>query len=249
MNRNALGVIAIALLILVAGVLIINYDDDKPSSSVTLTEGMVDRTYTWSYNGQTYSLELSMPLSDYYAARAVDRGTTTLDRYAQYVQSDADVVKVLSGALKTAAGSRDVPSFVLSFVQSIPYQTDKEFIGLEEYPKFPIETLVDYSGDCEDVAGLYVSLMRSLGYNSVMIFIPTGGNTGHMSAGIAGNYPGESITDVDGIAYYYAECTARGWMIGQVPDTIPFGNSGTMILGGAEATVKFETPQQEAVAS
>lgn len=238
MNRTVLAFAAVVL-VLVAGITVAVYDDDDdPYSAVIIADGTVERTYGWSYDGITYSLALKMPMSDYYAAAGVDRGTTTLTKYPQYIDADADVVRLLASSLSdtaTKCNITDVPAFLLAFVQNIPYKTDYESTGYVEYPKYPIETLVDYNGDCEDVVGLYVSLLRALDYRAVMIFIPTGSNSGHMAAGVAGNYVGGEITDKDSTVYHYAECTNPGWVIGELPNAndVPFGASGTQILGGA----------------
>lgn len=239
MNRTVLALLAV-ILIIFAGVSVVVYNDDNDNSysAVIIADGTVERTYGWNYNGITYSLALKMPMSDYYAAAGVDRGTTTLAKYPQYIDSDADVVRLLASSLSDTAAKcniTDVPSFMLAFIQNIPYKTDYESTGYVEYPKYPIETLVDYNGDCEDVVGLYVSLLRALDYRAVMIFIPTASNSGHMAAGVAGSYVGGEITDKDGTVYHYAECTNPGWRIGELPNAgdVPFGASGTQILGGA----------------
>lgn len=230
MRKEVAIALAIVAIVLTAGIGI-TYQEDDNTTNVILSAGQVQRDYTWNYNGIIYTFQVIMPLTDYYAAKSVPRGTVTLNSYPDYIDAQSACVAALGEKLKTAAGSVDVPSFVLSFVQAIEYKTDQDSVGLVEYPKFPIETLVDANGDCEDVVGLYVSLLRYLGYDAVMIFIPTGGNTGHMSAGVAGDYLGGDITK-DGKTYHYAECTARGWSIGQVPASIPFGVEGTQILRG-----------------
>ncbi|MBQ9518349.1 MAG: hypothetical protein IJR59_00440, partial [Firmicutes bacterium] len=43
---------------------------------------------------------------------------------------------------------------VIHFVQAIPYVNDIDSRGEEEYPKYPIETLYEFNGDCEDVSVL-----------------------------------------------------------------------------------------------
>jgi len=46
----------------------------------------------------------------------------------------------------------------LAFVQkSVSYQLDP---AGSEYPRYPVETLVDGVGDCEDSAILYASIVR-----------------------------------------------------------------------------------------
>ncbi len=46
-----------------------------------------------------------------------------------------------------------------NLVAQIVYNSDK-FTGYDEYPKYPIETIVDGSGDCEDTSILLATLLR-----------------------------------------------------------------------------------------
>ena len=115
----------------------------------------------------------------------------------------------------------------LSFVRSLEYQTDMAAFGVEEYPKYPIETLVDRSGDCEDLAALYVWVMQALGRTPPCwpCRHPVGG---HMAAGIAG-LRGACVTH-NGTAYYYAETTAS-MDIGTVPLSLGWDPAKVNVLG------------------
>jgi hypothetical protein len=104
----------------------------------------------------------------------------------------------------------------LAFVQSLPYTSDNVTEGYNEYPRFPIETLVDDGGDCEDTSILFATLTLIWGYGTVYI-----NPTDHYAVGILGNglhgtsweYPqGSNKT------YYYCETTGDGFKIGQLPD-------------------------------
>ena len=63
-------------------------------------------------------------------------------------------------------------NFIMSFVQALKYTEDNVSAGVGEYPKFPIETLVDQSGDCEDSAALLISILEVLNYEAALILIP-----------------------------------------------------------------------------
>ena len=78
--------------------------------------------------------------------------------------------------------SFDQVSFVLAFVQSLPYTSDSVTTGHDEYPRFPIETLVDDGGDCEDTSILFATLTLIMGYGTVYINPPD-----HYAVGILGN--------------------------------------------------------------
>ena len=101
-------------------------------------------------------------------------------------------------------------------MQSLQYTSDNVTEGYNEYPRFPIETLVDDGGDCEDTSVLFASLTLVMGYGTVYISPPN-----HYAVGILGNglqgsswtYPRDSNQ-----TYYYCETTGSGFKIGQLPD-------------------------------
>jgi len=115
-------------------------------------------------------------------------------------------------------------NFILSFSQSLKYSEDNITAGVGEYPRYPIETLVDQTGDCEDTSALLISIVKILGYAASIILIPEAWEGyGHAAVGI--NATGASgvhyILDEGKsteISYYYAETTAPGWRLGQMPD-------------------------------
>jgi len=105
---------------------------------------------------------------------------------------------------------------VLAFVQSLPYTSDSVTTGRDEYPRFPIETLVDDGGDCEDTSILFATLTLLMGYGTVYINPPN-----HFAVGILGNdLRGTYWTYPEGSnkTYYYCETTGDNFKIGQLPD-------------------------------
>ncbi len=109
-------------------------------------------------------------------------------------------------------------SFVLSFVQSLEYTSDKVTTGYDEYPRFPLETLADMGGDCEDSSILFATMVILMGYDAVLLVIPgTLENPGHMGVGVSGEGLSGSYVSHDGKNYYYAETTGLDWKIGDLP--------------------------------
>jgi hypothetical protein len=106
----------------------------------------------------------------------------------------------------------------LAFVQKcIVYQSDP---GVFEYPRYPIETLVDEAGDCEDTAILYTSIVRTLGQGAMLAAVDTdgNGNTDHMVAFVpvdeayCDSFPpgSRSFWEYDGKLYAFAETAVEG---------------------------------------
>ena len=109
-----------------------------------------------------------------------------------------------------------IRSYYVTFVQSLEYVSDIIGTGYDEYPKFPLETLYDEGGDCEDSSILLSSLIRETGYGTVMVMFDD-----HMGVGIQGAEDMEGYYFEDnGIRYYYVETTTSGWGIGEMPEEL-----------------------------
>ena len=147
--------------------------------------------------------------------------------YSYYSIIDADVGKLYGDYFTEYAEENDFDewekvSLVLAFVQSLPYTSDSVTTGYDEYPRFPIETLIDNGGDCEDTSILLASILSDMGYNTVLLDLP-----GHMAVGVAvsedviadwtQDYSLTYYTDEFDNIYAYAETTGSGYELGQIP--------------------------------
>ena len=181
----------------------------------------IEVNYAWKYGKSSWTYTLTIPKSAYDQYKTVDR--KKIKNYSYYVTdpSDDDSLAELAGKFKEAAEKEsfsdlDMVKNIIFFVQNLNYVDDKVGTGYDEYPKFPLETLADEGGDCEDSAILLASLLRELGYGTVLIQFPD-----HMAVGVKGeaSIPG-SYYEVDGLRYYYVETTSVGWGIGEVPEQL-----------------------------
>jgi len=70
----------------------------------------------------------------------------------------------------------EVAGVLLSFVQYAIAYDWVEQLRLFEYPRYPLETLIEGKGDCEDTAILFASLARELGIEVVLAAVSTSHN-------------------------------------------------------------------------
>lgn len=169
--------------------------------------------YTWYYLGQrTLKIPKMEWLYDYYYGLdrfdIIDYSTYVFDPYDdQYI----DFLNQQILALKDLQNDVETINFIASFVQSIEYKNDDPANESYEYPRFPLETLKEKRGDCEDKAILTAALLESLGYNVSLIRLPQ-----HMAVGVRLNQtvPGYSYY-ID--QYYYLETTTLHMTLGRVP--------------------------------
>lgn len=174
-------------------------------------------SHEWTHNGirWTCSLNVSVGLYQYYQARAHQS-----DDMVQFVLSDHDrlciqslVTSFREGGVKANYTDHDNLGNVISFVQSLRYVTDLESKGEQEYARFPLETLVDGVGDCEDMAILAATIIHEMGYDVMLVILPE-----HMALAVACDEGCEGIYyEYEGRRYYYLEVTNTGWAIGQIP--------------------------------
>ena len=195
-----------------------------PLKALAQTDDYYDKSYAWDYKGQHWTWNLSIPVNLYDAYKSVSLSERTRDGPGGYgfctTTKDPYVLSLAKELNDTAKrleyNSFDTISFVLSFVQSLPYTSDSVTTGHDEYPRFPIETLVDDGGDCEDTSILFATLTLIMGYGTVYINPPN-----HYAVGILGNnLHGSYWTYPEGSnkTYYYCETTGDNFMIGQLPE-------------------------------
>ena len=178
------------------------------------------KTYTWNYNFKSYSFNVDIPIErySYYKTLDVDRSPSSASEMASFVTADDVIVMEIANQLTTTAQRYtydyyEIADFSLRFVQNLKYTYDNYTTPTNEYWRFPVETLVDETGDCEDTSVLYASIMEAMGYDAVLILIP-----GHAAVGIAGDGYSGSYYTYDDIDYYYCETTGTGWNLGDIPE-------------------------------
>ncbi|TRO52736.1 hypothetical protein E2P71_07270 [Candidatus Bathyarchaeota archaeon] len=175
----------------------------------------IQRDFTWNYDGETYEVSVLVPepMYDYYSGKA--RYVTS--DYRGYILHPYDdkymqvLVREFDGIAALGNMTRDQEiGLIISFVQSMHYITD-DTTGFDEYPKFPVETLVDSGGDCEDTSILLAHLLEAMDVDAALLSLP-----GHMAVGIDVSASGIHW-DVGNHTFYYVETTASGWDIGELP--------------------------------
>lgn len=172
-----------------------------------LTVPVADRT-------ESFVLEVPRSLYDRYADRPRQAG------YLHYAtdSGNAAVVAPVADAIQDLAGEDTSDATVrraaTELVQGLSYVADKT-IGYDEYQKYPVETLVEGAGDCEDTAALLAALLHDLGFDVALLAL---WEADHMAVGVATDPPAEAATvTADDTTYVYQETVEPGWALGEVP--------------------------------
>ena len=209
--------------------------------------------HTWPYEGKqcSISLNISKQLYDYYqnerehlAYRYQFNGGEIPPNYYSFMLSEHDrpVIRALAEEFSThVVSKKEQISLALTFVQSLPYAYDSTTKGIDEYLRYPIETLVDGYGDCEDKVALLAALLYEMDVDFILLVLPE-----HMAVGVhCDEVESDQYLLFHGKKYYYLETTMEGWQIGQIPEdyhnakmeAVPVDDMPTLLLEG----VQFES--------
>lgn len=200
----------------------------KRSNASQLLPGLVDttpsyeKTYTWYNNGHEATVRIRIPqdLYDHYNKSAPhNRGPANLSRYA-ISEEDRIYLHDLIGILKDAGESKTFTARndyrnVVAFVQALNYTEDLDPLTKQktDYWQYPVETLADGKGDCEDHAILAAALLKEMGYDVALVLLedPT---KGHAAVALACDNCNGYYYTIDGRRYYFLETTAYGSSLG-----------------------------------
>lgn len=191
---------------------------DSYGNSYFPTSEYYDIEYVWHYNGYKFTHNLRTPKEAYNYYINLEHNNNDLTKYTSD-KYNRDLVAGIADSMKEE-GSRlgfdeyEKVMMAVTFVQSLPYTSDKATTGYDEYVRYPIETLVDNGGDCEDSSILTAALIREMGYGAVLLQFKD-----HVAVGVKG---GDGIRgtyfEYRGDKYYYIETTGDNWEIGEIPD-------------------------------
>lgn len=195
-------------------------------------EGVVIKDYSWQYErygnvkiAQRCKLAISLERYERFREKNPSRERTPPFDFAEFVTSGitAEVIDMAKYFIEQTKHHHWSPfdeiSNVLCFVQHFPYSHDKDTVGIEDYWRYPIETLHDETGDCECKSILAGALLRALGYHVLMLLI-TNEKGAHVAIAVSGTEGMPAHYDFfmyEGKRFFYCETTVKGWHVGAVP--------------------------------
>lgn len=195
-----------------------------PSIAYNATPGILGREYTFSFQQENITIRTPVSAGVYYGAKNGNKFATAppdanpeelAPGYYQAFIDDpaqeplyADLMSSFHALRQEYRYSDDEYLELLAvFVQSIPYDNASAAIP-DTVARFPAETLVDGTGDCDDKSVLLAGLLSRAGYNvSLLLFIPEH----HMAVGVDSDHLLYGDT-----GYMYVETTGLSF-IGDVP--------------------------------
>jgi hypothetical protein len=212
-----------SLLVIIFGLMWISSLSEVIGTENSFTSNY-DRTYSfyvqygdYRFNHKAYT-SVTPSSYDYYHSKS------------HFINGDSDYSKFVTlGAFKSIAESiqnvtRDMPNSdeqfanaVLMLVRQVPY--------IRSDVKYPVEALVDNSGDCDVLSLLAASIMKAGGLDVVLLYYK-GLSPSHMNVGVYLPYKpiyrtwwmAPTSFEYNNKTYWMAECTPRGeWKVGDRP--------------------------------
>ena len=220
----------------------------KTVTKDVVRDGYSYRVIEWIYNGDLYSIAISVNNSDFlhYESLIPDKRAPGGSVNAALVNQFVTTTGTTNGAFEFIVqqfkdqfdkyglnGLEDQVNCIMEFVQTTGYMSDESTTGYVEYWKFPIETLIA-QGDCEDMAMLTMALFRQvLGLDTALLVYWDINDTGEGHAMAAVNLEGirphpdqdpENIATgwytTNGMTFCTCETTALGWDVGEIPPVL-----------------------------
>jgi len=158
-------------------------------------------------------MELVINHDEYRQARNADRfSAANKAEYARYVlEGCTRSVEEAAAVFRSRSKTQNLLAVqemedVVCFTRGIRYASDPEMRGVDDWANFPVETLYDQAGDCEDHAILAAAILHLLGHDVALFWLDLG-ETAHLALGYrAEGFVGGGFSEVaEGKAYYYVE--------------------------------------------
>ncbi|MGB9959209.1 MAG: Ig-like domain-containing protein [Candidatus Bathyarchaeales archaeon] len=183
---------------------------------------------------QEYTLNVAIPQSLYEYYRDKDHKLSSAQNFAKFVTPYA-LKPIADKLLEIYRGDEEnFANGVLMIVHQIPYSVTKS-------AKYPVETMVENSGDCDLLSYIAASIMKAGGLDVVLLYYES---KAHMNVGVhLSRVPrdarnGVSYVTYKGVRYYMAECTGGewedGWRVGECPSDLKYEETQVIPLENCE---------------
>jgi hypothetical protein len=177
------------------------------------------------------NVAVQQSLYDYYLQKSHTLNSN--DDFAKFVTPYA--LKPIADKLwEIYTDDEDFTNAVLMIVHQIPYEVTVP-------PKYPVETLVKNTGDCDIFSYVAASILKAGGLNVVLLYYES---QSHMNIAVSLSHAPHDArgqvyyVTVDDTQYYMAELTGGdwedGWRVGECPDTLKNASVQIITLENSE---------------
>ncbi len=201
---------------------------DKYDIIPTRTGRKVVKYISWQYK-TPWKWEIGLPVDviSYYEKVPRPKWTGDKSYYADFIDANDIGIEQLAEGLNEAIQTNksklkwtyyDEVMFIVSMVQQLHYTSDA-LTGFDDFTKYPMQTINDGTGDCEDTAILAAALLHKLEYEVKLVYIdPQDKDVAHLGIAVWGDDTEGKFWSKDGKDFYYIETTDPKWKFGELPE-------------------------------
>ena len=159
---------------------ILNSQDDYPNGGSPIKTKIYNMEMLQGNSIDSWQLSVNIPFDRYsmYTKYYTHSFTENFTNITSFVTSDDPVIQAIGNTI-----TQEMPNYssemLYRLIAQIFYLSDYN-TGFNEYPKYPVETLQDGNGDCEDSAFLLASLLKNLKKDVALLIY-----SNHAAVGVA----------------------------------------------------------------
>jgi len=184
----------------------------------------VSKTLNWNHKGETYNVEAYLPIdvSDYYEKKTRPDHTFDDTYYTPFIQANDIGIKRLIVELKAVIDSTnkwdyyDEVMFVVGLTRQMRY-AESTIAGFDLSTKYPMQTIISGTGDCEDTSILAAALLKKLGYDVKLVRLDIEGSVAHIGIAVWAEGVNGISWMKNGRSFYYIETTTPNYKFGELP--------------------------------
>jgi F0F1-type ATP synthase membrane subunit b/b' len=182
----------------------------------TILNTSLTQYYRVSYQSRNYVWDLPVTLKSYFDFKAKIRRPNNLP--AMVMENDPALDTLVSfikdSSLENNLKKSETVNLVARLIQSFPRTNEDVRTPYDDYPRYPVETLVEQAADSQDAAILAAALLYRLEYEVVFF---TWSEPAHIAVGVYLPSTGGYNWEYGGKSYYLLETTGKAWELGDAP--------------------------------
>jgi outer membrane murein-binding lipoprotein Lpp len=172
--------------------------------------------YRVTYQNRNYAWDLPVTLRSYFDFKAKIRRPRNLP--AMVLEDDPAldtlVTYIKDSSLENNLKKSETVNLVARLIQGLPRTNHDEKTPYDDYPRYPVETLVEQATDSQDAAILAAAILYRLEYQVVFFYWE---NPEHYAVGVYLPSTGGYNWEYGGKSYYVLETTGIKWELGDAP--------------------------------
>ncbi len=173
------------------------------------------RTVYWIHHGLSHTTQFGIHEDKYWHYKDQERGSCC-DDWAKFVTPYDQTIRTIAqdvADVSISTGDTNKVQIAINFVESMVYEYDIDYISELEWPKYPIETIIDQRGDCEDTSFLMASILGALDYDTIILIF-----SDHVAVGVWCESCTGTYYNYNGRKYFFLETTgyADNWEVGRI---------------------------------